>query len=420
MQIVISQKKLKQNLCFFLTFSIVFLTSSMAVLADIISSPITIAWWIICAGLLIMSNRFVNKRLLICIIAIYLIIIVSTAVNGENVFNQIKVLFSFFVILLYVSTYTFEEITKAFSHVVLFIATISIPLYFVCLSNPPFLDRFIIPGPQEGHLIYNLYIYCFDLYGARNSGMFWEPGAFTTFLNLALLLELLDISELKTLSKKILILGILMIANMLTFSTTGYIAMAIVFVIYLMSKRRSKIEKMVIFFMIISLICVALSIYSEQLLGTGGTFGKLGDVFNGNHIAPGDQTSASIRIYSITKPLEIFLQYPLFGVGVSNLAETTVDFTKGAITCTFVNWFAIYGIFYGILMLAGYIKIVASSNRNPILKVLIFIFLMICIISENYATNACFVGIALLGFKREEENKMNLRGENEKQSVVQR
>ena len=418
---VIRREKNKRVKCCFILFSIIFLSCSMVVTADILSSAITIAWWILCAALLLTESKYVNRTLLIIFLMLVTVVLISSVVNGENVFNQIKVLFAFFVVILFVNHYNYIDVIKAFLNVMLIICFISLPLYFVCLSQPSFLNNLIIIGPQE-HRYYNMYIYCHNLFNGRNSGLFWEPGVFTTFINLALLLELLEVTGVKKMSFRLLTVGTLFFTNLLTFSTTGYIACAIVLLIYLFSKTHSKLEKTAINVLLFLLIAIVVVVYSEKLFGDGTlyTFGKLQVLFDGNAFDSDRTTSLSVRAYSITKPLEIFFQNPLFGVGVSNLKSMTEQYTRGAITCTFANWFAIYGVFYGAIMLVGYIKIVVFSDRNKVIKALIFIFLMVSIISENYSANACFVGIALLGFKREEENKMTLRGENEKQSVVQR
>ncbi|MCZ2845012.1 MAG: O-antigen ligase family protein, partial [Candidatus Bathyarchaeota archaeon] len=57
--------------------------------------------------------------------------------------------------------------------------------------------------------------------GLRNSGMFWEPGAFACYINLAFLLFFGNIRSLITVHKNRLI--IIILALLTTYSTTGYL-----------------------------------------------------------------------------------------------------------------------------------------------------------------------------------------------------
>lgn len=78
----------------------------------------------------------------------------------------------------------------------------------------------------------------FDAPPMRNSGMFWEPGAYAGYLLLIPILYIRDLKELWTWHKKKCI--ILLIALLTTLSTTGYIIIYLIFIYYLMIKSGKK------------------------------------------------------------------------------------------------------------------------------------------------------------------------------------
>lgn len=405
-----SVKKNSCSKCEIITFLMIFLTSSMSVSGDILPSSITISLWMLCFTLLLMNNNGASIRIQPSLLGasalLIFISILSSLINGEIVSNTLKLAFSFVVATLYVTRYNNDEIKNAFVSVVVFLSVVSLPLYFISLLHPTFMSGLIVVGPKS-RLIYNMLIYSHDLLSNRNGGMFWEPGAFSTFINLALLIVLLG--EDNDRRRKLFRVIVLLITNILTFSTTGYIAMALLLVIYLFHTT-SKIEKVATIILISVVVLVLLIVYSDEILGEGTkyTYGKINVLLEGDALSSDLQTSVSVRIYSITKPFEIFLANPLFGVGINGLQNQTLAYTKGAITCTFVNWFAIYGILFGVIMVIGYTRNVVFNDMRSNLKVLILIFIAIIIISENYASNACFVAIALMGYKQKHIRKYKL------------
>lgn len=85
----------------------------------------------------------------------------------------------------------------------------------------------------------------------RNSGPFWEPGRFTIYLTLALAINIFHHNEKLTSKKNLVLLA----TNITTFSTTGYIGMAILLVFFIIGTQRlGRFPKA---FLIIFLIMVA-------------------------------------------------------------------------------------------------------------------------------------------------------------------
>ena len=84
----------------------------------------------------------------------------------------------------------------------------------------------------------------------RNSGMFWEPGAFQGYLTLTFMLFIDSIDQLwKTYRKQTIVIIAALIS---TFSTTGYIAFALIIIYYIVFKFRNKIAKILLVPIIVS------------------------------------------------------------------------------------------------------------------------------------------------------------------------
>lgn len=79
----------------------------------------------------------------------------------------------------------------------------------------------------------------FDSGPMRNSGMFWEPGAYAAYILLIPLLYMGDLLELWNLHKKKCIVSL--IALLTTLSTTGYIILFLILIYYLMVKSKQKL-----------------------------------------------------------------------------------------------------------------------------------------------------------------------------------
>lgn len=390
---------------------LIFLTSSFSVTCDAISSGATMLLWIVLLVLSLITSTVIQKRVFAVYIMIVCLYIASSIVNKQDIFIQMKILFGITVATIYVNSFDYKEQKSAFVNIIYWIALISIPLYFLSITLPSIFTFSLTPG-TSGRSFYNLFFYGYMIGSNRNSGFFWEPGAYATFLNLALFLLLNDNSL--EIQKKHTKLVVCCIALLTTFSTAGFATFAFVLIVFLMNNDISKKQKIFTTICIVLIIAFSLGYYYDDIFITGnGVFGKL--KFYKDHMnyysSGGTTSSTSVRIYSVLKPIELFLENPVFGVGNSNLQSMTEAYTKGAITCTFVNWFAINGLIYGVLILTGYIKLINNSKKSIIVRILTIIFVLAAISAEDYAQNPLFLGISVLGYKNKLYDKIYEEGD---------
>ena len=126
-----------------------------------------------------------------------------------------------------------RSLMEKFFNMMFIIAFISIFGYFYNILVG------LIPGVElsEGRYSVILYTQIFGEYFInRNSGMFWEPGAFQGFLNMALFFAMY-IKQQRFMRLKILIM---ITAIITTFSTTGYLALAYIVTLYVLTSKRIK------------------------------------------------------------------------------------------------------------------------------------------------------------------------------------
>lgn len=392
-------------------FMILFLTGSFTVTNDLISSAMTIGLWVVTAIVLLASFQYIDLEMLIILVIIIFTVIISNLFNNENIRNTFAILFSFFTAFLYANIYGFETFKSSYIKVIKVLSIISL-MGFVLFYFIPSLGNYFIAHNAVGNRYSNLYIYADGYSIERNQGMFWEPGAFQTFIILALLFE---INGKEPDIKTIIIFFITVIT---TFSTTGYIGL--VLIMLMIMKKSRQVDSRLKAFMVISIIalCILLFFNSDEFFATDKStvFGKLINFFRNNEYNNTSKTtSASIRFNAVVRPLIEFFKNPFFGCGYEGLIEKTKEYTHGMNTCTFINWFATYGIVFGVIMLSGTVKFAKKINQNGLLFWLTLLILFVATMSENYVNNATIMLLAFYGFRQQD----NLENENENIAVKQ-
>lgn len=98
----------------------------------------------------------------------------------------------------------------------------------------------------------------------RNCGPFWEPGRFTIFITIAIGINLFYNKEYIFSNRNLL----LIITNITTFSTTGYIAMCVLLIGYLFYARIKRIHKIIMVFLMLLIIpyVIQLDFIADKIL----------------------------------------------------------------------------------------------------------------------------------------------------------
>lgn len=236
-------------------------------------------------------------------------------------------------------------------------------------------------------------------YFNSNYGMFWEPGAFQTFINLALYFQIFVLKDLN--GKRIIIF---LITIFTTFSTTGYLATMFLFVIYLISnkdktiiviKRKRKLIRAISFLIIIGV--GIFSLLPDKILFK--VFGKLEAIINPNLINQNIAYVSTIaRIDAIKIPIINFIESPLWGRGFESLYNYSLNNNINFLTATPLNWFGLFGLVLGILFNYSVWKLTKLSNTMILIRILEFMFLNFIMISQYYNMNGFILTLIFYGF----------------------
>lgn len=386
----------------FSIFMILFLTSSFVVTNDILSSAVTVFLWGLTLVVLLLCSPVFSFSTLAAAFSLIAFMWITTLVRNENIRNGFLYTFAFTTAFICRSAIGFKDFKHCYIKVMKFICCVSLVGFVIYLLIPR-LNGFMVTTNMAGNSFSNLFIYVNSAKVTRNMGMFWEPGAFQTFISIALLFELL--SENPN-NKNIIIFSACIIT---TFSTTGYLSLALAFLIGMLSGKNSDKKSRAVIIVCVAIALLAIYIYKDFFFSTSksSVFGKIITFFDRDYGNNQRITSATVRYNAIFKAIEAFFKSPVYGWGYKGLNELLYDYTHGMNTCTFANWFAVYGTLFGIIMTFGYIKLSSLIANNKLQTIMIIVFFFIITMSENYVNNASVIILALYGYRGAETSSVN-------------
>lgn len=236
----------------------------------------------------------------------------------------------------------------------------------------------------------NIYVSVIKWEGSvRNCGMFWEPGAFQVFLNLALLFELFVI---KRKSGGLGRLALLIITIATTVSTAGLFNMCILIFAYILATGISGRNRNVLVLLIV--IAVGWALFSNEIVSSiEYKFGT-------------ETGEAASNVTSRTQPflidLEIMMTNPL-GIGADRYAEElnairiskNMEFESSSCTPTIMG--AAFGIHCLAFVLFCFAKLSKKVNKSPLASGLLFVFLVILFATESFILYPLFYLVTLAG-----------------------
>lgn len=379
-----------------------FLTSGFVVKNNLISWTATVLLWVVDFVLLAVSVRRINAKSFFTFAVFIIVAIASMYHNNEIAVQQLGYLFlTYFTMLAYTSIYGVEEFKQSFCRVMAFLCITSLIFFAIYMLVPSMDSRSNVVG-TGGLTASNMIIFVKYVGLSRNMSMFWEPGAFQTFIILAMTFELFNE---KASAFRLTLYAVTILS---TFSSAGYIGLAMVLLLAFLKKSDSA-TKSIRFWVVSATMLIIVFVYVNQdaLFDTSSStvFGKIIDFLNEEGYNSTVRTSVSTRYYAVIKPVEEFFKDPLLGCGYAGLIERTKLYTYGMNTCTFVNWFAVYGVFYGLIISVGYLKFAKKLGKTNFMAFMIMVVLFVATMSENYVNNPFFLIFMLYGYSSENERR---------------
>jgi len=350
------------------------------------------------------KNNF-SLRLIITALIMCLIISTVSIISGDNLKETLIMLSVVITAVLVVASIEFKVFCELYSKIMFFISSYSLIVYIISITIPSFIRLFPPTYYRVGRESYDLgfTIVNLSLDPMRNMGIFWEPGVFQTFLVLAITINIFIGKE-----KQKLRLFIYSLALLTTFSTTGFISGFMLIIIYtIKNNMKFNAGLLRVFVSILSIIVGLLISYS--FLPTVIQHAVLGKFTVYLNSGQSEITSTSVRMDGIIYPSKAFLNSFFLGVGYDGLYDSIRLKGHSMATNTPINWFAAYGLFYGVICLYGVISFAKRLNSNILVYFLITLTILISISSEQYLRNSSIIIFILYGIKEiNYKMKMNM------------
>lgn len=228
----------------------------------------------------------------------------------------------------------------------------------------------------------------------RNFGIFREPGVFQMYIVFAFIFHIYYAKRIKISYIVAYVLGII-----LTFSTTGYIALFFTILLYLIKENKLDFSNknfivLVIFFFTGGIYLVT---QTDLLSSEGIVFNKFYNIKRHTIIA---------RFASITSNFEIWKTSPLIGVGINNLNSLFFQYTGRRYgyasrdnSNTLMSELATYGVLYAIIMCIGYYLFSSRLTSRKIEKILLLLIFFVLSCGERIVASPILFIMLFYGFR---------------------
>lgn len=369
----INRRTIKSIIVWLLMFGIIY--SSSMVVFETFSGFIRLSILLVLSiTLFLIGRKKFNTKIVLIYFSFLLLIGISITINGTVIALDLGSMAAITSAMLIITTLSKEEYIESFTSIMMFLAICSLVTYILFIVAPSVVYRFPIHTWRMGRTQFaNMFLAAVpvsmnDYY--RNFGIFYEPGIYQIFINIALLFELFY----RNTNVKRVIVWVMTIIT--TLSTNGVISCGILLFAYglkLVGRTSDKqAKKRRLRFLVLGTALVFCFIY---FYGTGVIDNRLFNKFTTT------RTSGTIfdRLNAITYALDKFFSDPIFGVGHTHLQDAY------NITFTPLNWFMFYGFLFGLAANVFYCKFVHDLNEKKGIKIVLSVFLLSILTSQNVA-----------------------------------
>lgn len=330
----------------------------------------------------------------------------------------------FLKMLLIVTGYYFaknihsNDFFEIFTKIMVFLAAYSLVFYVIFLKEVSFLNNILNILPELKRNVVHQNRFANLIFTnipidnvparARNWGVFWEPGAYSVYLNIALAILLFAGVEIKNKKRAIYILIITIVT---TFSTTGILAMILLLLGYLLKNNIESVRYKKHIRMILIILPIVIAINSEI---AGKIFGKLSEGLS--------NVSFSSRWYSIIYNFEIFIDNIsnfIFGIGTKSYDEAFRLIIMNELgeslgnTNTIMLILAQYGFYIGFLYIYLVWNFSKKLGNNEIVNLIIFVSMVVLLFMEDFTYSLFMNALFYFGLRFSNSNRSNL----EKQKI---
>lgn len=344
----------------FLIFGIIYLEWSFsALVAWQIPGTITIiAMVCLTCPLVLIANRVRFDRGSLALFFLMIALVLLSCLRDGDWSNNLLLLTVIATGFFIASFFTPSEFGRVFGNVVLFLAVVSLPIFFLSVLSPGIIDRLPLVASsymnQAGTQVHSAFfaVGVTHSLSPRNCGIAWEPGAFSILLCVALYLALVFPRKRNTLRVLVLI-----IAELTTLSTMGIAVMGAILLV-MFSGRKSARRSAVAAVIAIAILAASAFGLMDSIVDT--LFSKLGGLFSASQTIA---VTTQDRLNAVVYPLRAFAEAPIFGVGYDRFIDINVNQCDGVATNTFANWLALMGGLYGLPCAFLYLRVVYQGLK---------------------------------------------------------
>ena len=299
------------------------------------------------------------------------------------------------VYVLIKSNINMKMIFNSYERIIFILAKISLFFFSWQVLNKSSLISFISffdfnVGNSYNNILYTIHHRSIVSEISQNSGFAWEPGPFSCFLILSLVIYLLQTNFKLDRRGFIYVITILS-----TFSTTGYLSLMILFIWYVYLKNRKHFFKIVpLALLLTSLFYFNTSILNEKIFNEITTAESELEFYIDNDVEK--QTSIG-RFNGFLLNLKDFKRYPILGYG-GNFISTFAEENNLKITSTMGlgNYLAQYGIVGFIFLITAFYR--SSFFISNLYKIKGFLFLFLIYLTMCFSFNLIEKSVFILFF----------------------
>ena len=311
----------------------------------------------------------INRKYLKIVGVIWLCVFISSIMTDSSPLSYINFLIKPVITLLLITSFNndWNIIKKYIEKALNFIAILAIINYFLVLTVPGLFSVQVAPTQYQVSTIgyiFNYFAFAerFGLSIPRNQGLYWEPGVLVILMNILIFIRLIENKK----SIRDVLIPIIVVVT--TFSTSGYIVLALIFGYWGVKRTNDSRRKLktIIGCAIVIAAFTPLLIDEVKYKTTEGV------------------SSTHKRQYDFVMGMVVATHYPIFGIGPSKeayMGETnkySVDIEGSAWsvergnTNVFSRLFYAYGFPMAILFLFGLYR--QSLFKNRLIFFLLIVF----------------------------------------------
>lgn len=340
----------------------------------------------------------VNLKAIILVLITVLFVTITNLLKGfTDTIVYSHLLVNLFTSGLIVSCISYSKFSKYFSNIIYLVSFVSLIVYLLTTLGLNIDKLFPVLTNSQGVSCHFLGLTVSSVFSTNNriQGIFWEPGAFQVMIIIAMIIDnYSDFTNKKLLQRYL----IYILAIIFTYSTTGYISLLLVCILFMLHRTKYSILPIVVFCLFLIFLIPFLQTSTDGFLYYS-IFGKLEEV-QSNLMYGDDNVSETVytRTGSIIYPLKLLKESPIFGIGESGKDFIRIRYGQTLFTCTFVNYFAYYGIVLGLVHIIGFLKLLRLKDKKYIEGFLLILTLILATMSEALQFNVLLVCFCIYGY----------------------